>query len=334
MKKTKTILLLMTSLYLTNAMSDEVFLLTNSLDAYQDKISGKVVRIKPGSKPTLFRKIKESHGMVEVELIQKNGQSSNQKLFLSSYWFERGTSTNSLKPFEIDPHKVVDNINRGEAICVQNNHNLPSEKCSILKTGRNDIDDHMACFEHLKTKLLKPGHHSAYQILSRLYTLAPEEQTFMANIMTMYGEARGLHPVEKQMAAVMKVIENRTKVAKADYPNHGINELDVVLQNSQFSMFNPKNGNWRKALRADSEDMRHAIKVYAEKQSKDCKLGNNVCHYVAERLCHSPHAPRWTKSRSEVEIGLSGHAFYSNVGWDFNPNNRYKQFARNQDLIE
>jgi hypothetical protein len=277
--------------------------------------------------------------------------------FVSSDWFEAGAKKNTIIPFKLDPKKMI-----VKAISYDKDCNIvpiydpkvllkaeieeyKKNPCSILTQKEiskeiNIEEVYMGCLDSIKTKLNISYKDNAYKAISKLYTLPKIEQSFMAKILTMYGEASGTKPPSEQMSAVLKVIENRTRVVKENYPE--ATELDVVLQNSQFSMFNPSDPNWRRALFADNDEIQKAIHVLAKKDEYKIKVDkkkkvDNIFHYMAKSLCDSPPPPPWVsdcKSDTKLEINKTslidknGHLFFEDLKWAFNPNNRYVLYLK------
>lgn len=301
--------------------------------------------IRPKDQPTLIRKISEKNGITEVEIFQEDGKTVSKRMTISTKWLARGTKSNGMEEFRVDPNPIVENLNpdcdpkEEEAITTPVVPVVPSaEACKVLSSGEEDIEKHIECFASIQQRLDFANPGTSYQSLSKLYTLSKEEQKFMAYILTMYGEARGLDPVEQQMAAVAKVIDNRTKYAQEEYPE--ASELDVVLQNSQFSMFNPRDVNWKKAISADPAEMRDAIRVFATKTIEQCTAPDNVFHYATTQLCQSRGRPRWASPSRKITMDftdldglLRGHTFFADVAWNFNPSNRYKEYAQDNGMI-
>lgn len=317
------------------AQEEKVFLLTKSLTFSKSKNLASPFSMNPGNKPTLFRLVSSSKGISQVQLIQENGKEVNKILYVSSQWFAKGTSESAAE-FRVDPNPIVNAVNNANALVCEAPKDLdPLNPCSVLDSGHSDPALFMNCYESIRTKLKLNSKESAYSNLSKLYSLTPSEQKFMASIMTMYGEARGTRPPEENMAMVMKVIENRTKVAKSCATN--VTELDVVLQSAQFSMYNPKDPNWKAAISASSKDLEDAMKVYA--------LRNSVyrCENVRDNVCHY-HVPGidlqdWMERKKRVSVSVNGqkiddHQFYAGVAWAFNPNNPYKRYAVKQGYLK
>lgn len=320
----------------------ETLLLTKSLDFLVSPHSNKTTRLQVGKQPTLIRLLGESGGLSEVEIFQQNGKAVNKRMFVSSKWLKRGTDSRTTD-FQIDPNLMV-NRDYNELLCEdpEVEEDIGTAKtegnCEVLSSGSSDVAKHMKCFNHLKEKLNIRSPNSAYGAISKLYTLEPEEQKFMALILTMFGEARGTSPVQAHMAAVMKVVENRTEKANMSDPD--LNELDIVLQDSQFSMFNPRDPNWRAAFKASANDMKNAIMVYAQKKSRSCDVipakidEDKVYHYAT-------FAPFWAHQGKEVNMSVDGkklsakgaHRFWAGVPWSFNSSNRYKRYARQKGLL-
>ncbi|MFP5385725.1 MAG: cell wall hydrolase, partial [Bacteriovoracia bacterium] len=264
---------------------------------------------------------------------QENGKEVNKVLYISTKWFEKGTSP-SATVFQTDPNEIVNNAVDTNLVCEAPKDLDPNDPCSVLDSGHDNPDLFMSCFDSIRQKLRLSSTGTAYATLSKLYSLPPSEQKFMAMVLTMHGEARGTRPPEENMAAVMKVIENRTRYAQERSP--GSSELDVVFQSSQFSMYNPRDPNWKAAITGSSEELANAIKVYAYRNStyRCQQIKENVCHY------HVPGIDKqdWMESRKIVNVTVNGeriteHQFYAGVAWAFNPNNPYKNYARRQGYI-
>lgn len=217
--------------------------------------------------------------------------------------------------------------------------------CSILNAKNGgDINKFIACFDSIKEKLKITKASSPYETISKLYKLPPQEQTFMAMVLTMYGEARGTNPPGENMAAVMKVIENRTVFARKKSPQ--ANELDVVLQTSQFSMYNPHDDNWSLAINSSGAQIASAIKVFANRNTtyNTDRMPDNIYHY------HVPGIKKqvWMNVKNRVKVVLNGkviadegddpkykseHYFYEDVSWSFNINNPYRKYAKKKGFV-
>lgn len=324
--------------------ADEPLLLTKSLNFSSSPNLKKSQILQVGKRPTLMRKIGESNGVTEVEVFQMNGKSVQKKLYISTKWLKKGTDQSAVE-FHTDPNTIV-NSDPFELMCPKveepsferTSNSESSQGCSVLATGSTDVNAHLECFNEIKEKLHVKSPYTAYKAISKLYTLAPAEQKFMAMILTMFGEARGTNPVQANMAAVMKVIENRTNKAQESDPD--LNELDIVLQDAQFSMFNPRDPNWKKALKASESEMRNSIEVFATKQSRTCDVAppkfdeDHVYHYAT-------FAPYWAHQGQEVKMLVDGeklsssgaHRFWAKVPWSFTSSNRYKRYAKKKGLL-
>lgn len=322
---------------------DDILYLTKELEFITK--GNKTKKLSPGGYGiTLFKVVDRSEGIVEVELIQENGRPRKENLFISDYWLKKGTAEKLIT----DPNIILSNTQTflsGRPYCLEKDfvfqppfYSASSDRssaCNILKT--RDFNDKkrgshqlLACFEELRNKI--PSSGSVYERLGALYTLKPEEQNFMARILTAYGEARGANPTKEQLKGVMQVIDNRERYAKKKYPK--ANGLDVVLQNWHFSMYNPKDGNWKKALAADNKEvMAIAMEAYIETQTQKSDLSPNIYHYMTTSLSRSSSRPSWATSSKKTKVVVDGknlernpgHVFYKNVAWSFNPNNRYKK---------
>lgn len=314
------------------AQDDSVFLLTKSLTFSKSKNLSSSFTIKPGNQPTLFKVVSSKNGINEVQVIQENGKTVNKTFYVSSSWFAKGTSQSAV-PFQVDPNKIVSSASL--AACEMPTEVDPTNPCSVIDSGQSDPEMYITCFDSIKRKLNIKTSESAYTNISKLYSLPPAEQKFMAMVLTMYGEARGTRPPEENMAMVMKVIENRTRMAQEQCT--GANELDVVLQSAQFSMFNPGDPNWKAALGASGTDLKDVMKVFALRNSiYRCEnVRDNVCHY------HVPGIDRqaWMETKKKISVTINGqtirdHQFYAGVAWAFNPNNPYKRYAMRKGYVK
>lgn len=139
--------------------------------------------------------------------------------------------------------------------------------------------------------------------------LRPEEQRFAAMIFTAQGEAavlvRGNPPAIQEMQAVMKVVENRKNDANRRAGSEKYNELDIVLQPLQFSMYNSNDNGWKRSLDSGvSENFNNPIDAFigfenatfAPKPQVD-----QVYHY------HTNYVnPDWTRSNKAMRITADG----------------------------
>jgi hypothetical protein len=268
-------------------------------------------------------------------------------MYISSKMFTLGTKTEELKSFEVDPNIV---IKKAHETCRDEKEEITSPtdlsiSCQILSSSSSNPEDYVNCLETIKEKLNYKDSDSASVAISKLYTLHPDEQKFMAYILTMYGEARGMRPPEHHMAGVMKTIDNRHSYARKKYPD--ATELDVVLQDLQFSMYNKKDPNWRQAMKASPQLMMAALTTYAKKNIMSIEINpkgeeiQKIYHYATTDLCNSSSPPRWINSKKHVKLVIDGkdlplnkgHMFYQSIPWTFNPNNRYKSFAKQEGII-
>jgi hypothetical protein len=167
----------------------------------------------------------------------------------------------------------------------------------------------------------------------------------MALVLTGFGESRGVPPPDLQMSAVMKVIENRTEYGRKKYPH--ITELDVVLQNINFSMYNEGDPNWRDAIGASRISIKKAIQAYVDLPSRKFETNagddsaDKVYHYAEVGLCSSGKV-NWVEPGKEVSLTIDGqklpsakgHLFYQRIPWTFVPTNKYKDYAKKNDLLK
>lgn len=343
--------------------SEDVFLLSKTLEFSKNSQFTDLKMIHAQEKGiTLFKVIEKVKNILKIEVIQKNGLPANEILYISEKWFNRGTKKTEDPSFinlKLDPNQALQNINSplklpcpGFDETTSAIFNSPPTICdkALLETPSSK-EAHLQCFEFLQNKIKnkmseKNRSKRAYQAISALYELKEHEQKFLAYLLTMYGEARGTKPVKEQMAGVMKVIQNRTEYAK-EKGFLDANELDVVLQNNQFSMYNVQDNNWEVALNANFEEMSDAVDVYMEKdsfqikinQKKQTKKTDSVYHYISKMLYLSEDRPLWSLPSNHVNLAVNGsvlnnsngHVFFSNVPWTFEPTNKYKKYAEKEE---
>jgi hypothetical protein len=320
------------------AFADDIFLLTQPLE-FSEEPGAPGTQINVLSGATLMKRLSTENGLVKVQVFQENGREVNKIRYLSEKWFNLGTSPSHLSQFHIDPNVLVERLNAGPE-CEEDT----AKACAVLDTENSDVALYTECFEAIQNKISFKSSDSAYTSLSKLYALSESEKRFMAMILTMYGEARGTTPPEEHMAAVMKVITNRTRIAKAEYPD--ATELDVVLHNSQFSMFNPRDPNWKAALKADAENMKIAIGVFVERNSYKYRTSDpqisadSIFHYMSTALFNSKKKIAWASDTIDVFVNeklvtsKNAHVFFDDIAWNFTPKNRYKKYAKKKGIIK
>ena len=295
--------------------------------------------------------------------IIKTYQNSDGTIHKSTLWIPREKITETIVK---QLGSLKDKTNAPEKDCefLDNSNSEPQtinekslkelnwhEGCETLtKTPlreNSDLENLSKCFYNLKKdikKILKPNIEP--DDINALYTnmykkLNPIEQKFFALTMTSQGEA-GILTKEDQiedMIAVMKVIDNRMNNANSRYKlNHKINELDIVLQNKQFSMYNKNDPQWTRMLTLSSH--RHiprAIRSYIKFTDPNTKFDpkdiEKVMHYHASYV-----NPSWSKDSEIIDIKINGvkpkgdnlrvggkrqlvqHYFYKDIRWSFSQN--------------
>lgn len=137
--------------------------------------------------------------------------------------------------------------------------------------------------------------------------LNPMEQKFAAMIFTAQGEAqiitRGRPPQLQEMSSVMKVVENRMNAS--NQRGRQFNQLDVVLDPMQFSMYNANDQSWRRVLdpgRSDSYS--NAVGAYLQFLKADFQPKpdiDRVYHYHANYVL-----PNWESQRKMVTPIVDG----------------------------
>lgn len=312
---------------------DSIRYLTKPLEFVDNQNQSRTLKV--GRQLTLFKIKRTFNDVTEVELIQENGQPTKESLFINSYWLKKGTE--SSQPLYTDLTPILDQTQKnlsGNLLCPP--VKTPKKNsCDVLKlkpvsNTEETKDSLLRCFKGLQKKIPKTG--TATVRLGAIYKLKPHEREFMAKMLTAYGEAGGARPYKQQLKAVMNVIDNRVKYARKTFPK--ATSLDVVFQRYQFSMYNPKDPNWKRALAVkDLSSIKAVIQAYIEIKNEPNDLNPKIYHYMATRLSRSPSRPDWAtakrKSRPVVDgrtlDGNPGHVFYKNVGWTFNPRNRYNR---------
>lgn len=346
-------------------LAKELFVLNKPLQFSTDSSMQKSKMLSPGDGLTVFKILENNGKVLKVKMIQHNGQASNKIFYTSASWFKQGTKEKNEKAFKLhlNPHDVVDNMSRPQVPCLdvvktdppKPKVDTPNLCNGVIDNPKSTAEQYMSCFSFLQAKLqkrmsVKKLKYRANQTLSGLYDLNSSEQKLMAYLLTMYGEARGAKPTYEQMAGVMKVIENRTRYAhETGHPE--ANELDVVLQDSQFSMYNSNDRNWEIAINAKPEDMLDAIKVYQNKDKIKFKsevkakaklnMPENVFHYITTALKESVNSPEWSKHKTPENFKVNGqslnqengHEFFAGVAWSFNPTNKYKKIAKHDGIF-
>lgn len=95
------------------------------------------------------------------------------------------------------------------------------------------------------------------KVINRIALLPQKERDFSAMILITFGEARGgsgktteeilsNYQVRAEMLAVLKVIENRLKIARARMPETVHELMDIICARKQFSCLNANDPNWIK----------------------------------------------------------------------------------------
>lgn len=173
------------------------------------------------------------------------------------------------------------------------------------------------------------------QVFKDMYRrLNPIEQRFLAMTVTAYGESSVLRD-ERDMKMIMKVIDNRKDKINTRGKNGVVNELDIVLQPFQFSMYNNGFDDWRRSLEASPHDpgVKLSIKAFRNYPSTvydPPESADKILHYHATFV-----SPSWASSSKRVPILIDGertiarklkykgqridvrHEFYQNIAYGF-----------------
>lgn len=196
------------------------------------------------------------------------------------------------------------------------------------------------CYMDLVGKIKSKGKINGGQrknYLRAMYTeLSEEEQRFMALMVTAYGEA--INQSENEMAWVMKTINNRLRKLRS-YGHSHINELDVVLHKSQYSVYSPNTeyATWDNAigLEKSSNFSKAVLKLsgaYAKYMSgtythSNASFADRVYHFVTKAVTSKTDWARDNPGK-KVNVGKTAHNFYRDIGiknkfeCTYNPKNR------------
>ncbi len=212
--------------------------------------------------------------------------------------------------------------------------------CDILSTKLygNSYKKLQACMNSIKKTALQgagSGNNINRDIVYKnLYSkLNKKEQEFAAMTLTSFGEAGILAPPLEEMVMVMKILNNRKNYAI----NKGFdqaNELDSALQHKQFSMWNKKDPNWKRALRASegNPQTENSIKAYIQYQNSSYSSNtevNKIYHYHTNYV-----SADWSAGKTHNPVKVNGkllkqkgtrHKFFAKVPWSFKYNKEKKK---------
>lgn len=216
--------------------------------------------------------------------------------------------------------------------------------CEVLAKGQGlksaDSEQLFKCIRSIQKSIAegardRNGQLNRKKAFKNLYSrLNKEEQKFAAHIFTAQGEAAILTsarpPRYEEMVAVMKVVENRMNASNNNRRStrKPFNELDVILDPWQFSMYNTKDPGWRRSLDIDYRtNFSNAVHSYIKFVSSDIEPKpevDRIYHYHANYV-----RPNWRSSRKKVTIEVDGkkvlggtktkHYFYRDIAWSKNP---------------
>lgn len=216
--------------------------------------------------------------------------------------------------------------------------------CEVLARGselsRSDAESLNRCVRSIQRSVAegardRNGSLNRAKAFKNLYSrLNKEEQRFAAHIFTAQGEAAILTsarpPRYEEMVAVMKVVDNRMNASNNNRRarQRPFNELDVVLDPWQFSMYNANDPGWRRSLDIDHRtNFSNAVNSYIKYVSADMKPRpevDRVYHYHANYV-----SPDWRNNSKKVTISVDGksvlggtrtkHYFYRDIAWSRNP---------------
>lgn len=216
--------------------------------------------------------------------------------------------------------------------------------CEVLAKGQGlksaDSEQLFKCIRSIQKSIAEGARNRNGQLnrskaFKNLYSrLNKEEQKFAAHIFTAQGEAAILTsarpPRYEEMVAVMKVVENRMDASNNNRRSRRkpFNELDVVLDPWQFSMYNSKDPGWRRSLDIDYRtNFSNAVHSYIKFVSADIEPKpevDRIYHYHANYV-----RPNWRSNSKRVTISVDDkkvlggsktkHYFYRDIAWSRNP---------------
>jgi len=216
--------------------------------------------------------------------------------------------------------------------------------CEILSTrlDTNSYNELSACLGSIKAAALE-GAGSNMNIdrdvvYKNLYSkLNSKEQEFAAMTLTSFGEAGILAPPLEEMVMIMKVLNNRKNYAI----NKGFdqaNELDVATQHMQFSMWNKNDPNWKRALKANTDNPHtvNSLKAYIKYQNADYSSNtevNKIYHYHTEYV-----QPDWSRGETHNPVTINNnllkqtgrrHMFFESIPWSFRYHSTKREMVGN-----
>ena len=218
--------------------------------------------------------------------------------------------------------------------------------CQVLAKSpqlESDEAEMVLCLQSLKksvteNNLNEDRKYIRSQVFRDMYRkLNPTEQRFLALSLTAYGES-GILRDERDMKMIMRVIDNRVKYANKKGRSPKANELDIVLQPLQFSMYNANQNDWRQALEASPHDPGIKLAVSSYRKYPNASFEpkekiDDIRHYHATYV-----NPNWASRSKLIPVQIDGdrtrirrlkvrgervdvrHEFYQNIAWSFAPN--------------
>lgn len=178
--------------------------------------------------------------------------------------------------------------------------------CEVLaseKLSEADKESLQKCISNIRYKiaptagrggLIKtPEGHQ--QLLKNMFArLNPKEQVFAAKVFTSIGETESLKNTADYMG-VMKVLENRARLARQRSKDGVYNELDVALAHKQFSMYNYDDPVWKRIFdpnqRLSGDTTNKVLDALITMDNIDTSKFNNAYLYHANYV-----NPKWNYS--------------------------------------
>jgi hypothetical protein len=221
--------------------------------------------------------------------------------------------------------------------------------CNVLSSptfAASDKPQLERCLDSIKSTILGGRSLNSItrgELFSNMYRLLnPREQEYAAMVFTAIGEAGVLAPPIEEMVMVMHSVKNRARNATERNPGRHINELDIVLQDRQYSMYNaPDNRRDDQGARLLNNHLKSHVFVPHNRQSSNAIDAfmryfetpfpdeyNDIYHY------HTVYVnPDWSRGRRQTDIVLNGqrvgpvggnarrgHQFFRNIAWTFRGN--------------
>ena len=230
--------------------------------------------------------------------------------------------------------------------CTDNDHEMKWSDPSCQSLARTPIPEESldslfdGCLDSLVKKVLNGNENfdnNDFSERKRLFSnmldddkLNPQEQRFLAMVLTSFGETRGQKSYSvdeiikegERFQRIMKVIDNRTNRYREIYTNNStLGPMETVLIQKQFSPYNSGDPNLPKMLNYKSNSnnsMKNAVLAYIQYQNRDRQVPHippDTFHFVAQScrpmMDTSPCSPEcdWCQAPKLTPPDDPHHAF-------------------------